>query len=233
MKADKKNRYIGWVTLAAGALISYMVWRFNHLDNDFNTYITGNLLWLWFVPTLIILFLFNEDKGAFGMRMPENPKVVWSVCAALAVLTVLGSYLPSRLIPQLQEYYPIFKHFREAENLFFSANPFDMDLGRMVYAEVLYAMYIFAWEFFFRGFLTLGMARSFGLWGIMIQAVPFVLLHLGKPTVEVVLSGVGGLALGLAAYYCKSFLPGFVLHVCLFISVDVWVSVVKSVGLSV
>ena len=230
---EKKNKFVTIVTLAAGALISFLVWRYNHLDHDFNSYITGNLLWLWFVPSLIIFFVFNEDKSAFGMRMPENPRLVWTVTVILAVVTVFGSYLPSKLIPQLQEYYPIFKHFREAENLFFSANPFDLDMGKMLFAEVIYAMYIFAWEFFFRGFLTLGLARSFGLWGIIIQAVPFVLLHLGKPVVEVVLSGVGGLALGLAAYYCRSFLPGFVLHVCLFVSIDVWVSVVKSVGLSV
>lgn len=227
---EKKNKYITWVTLVCGVLISVFVWRFNHLDNDFNSYICGNLLWLLFVPFLVIFFLCNEDVGAFGMKMPENPKLVWSITAVLAVLTVFGSYLPTKMLPQLQDYYPVFKHFREAENIFFSANPFAVDMGKMVYAEVIYAMYIFAWEFFFRGFLTLGLAKHFGLWGVIIQAVPFVLLHLGKPPVEVVLSGVGGLALGLAAYYTKSFLPGFVLHVCLFISIDAWVGVLKSVS---
>jgi len=231
LKNLDKNKIISILTLCIGGVICYLVWNFNHSGQDYSSYIAGNMLWLIFIPFLVIFFLFFDDVSNFGFRMPENPKLVWTVTIILGILTIFASYLPSLKIESLQNYYPIFKHFRNAEEIFFQANPFAIDMGKMVFAEAIYAMYIFAWEFFFRGFLTLGMARGFGLWAVLIQTIPFVLLHLNKPTVEVVLSGVGGLMLGLSAYYCKSFLPAFVLHVCLFVSVDVWVSLIKSTGI--
>lgn len=218
---------ISYIVLISGLGICYLIWKFIHSGQDFSSYISGNLLWLWFVPFLIIFFVLRDNLSNYGMKMPENPKLVWSVTALLGIVTILGSYLPALKVVALQDYYPIFKHFRDAEQIFFAANPFAVDMGKMLFSEAIYAMYIFSWEFFFRGYLTLGLARKFGLWGVIIQTIPFVLLHLSKPTLEVALSAIGGLLLGLSSYYCKSFLPAFVLHVCLFISVDVWVSLVK------
>ena len=87
----------------------------------------------------------------------------------------------------------------------------------------MYMFYMFGWEFFFRGFMTCGMEKYFGLWAILIQTIPFTLLHAGKPIEETVSSFFAGLALGLLAYYGKSFLPCFILHGWVSVMFDVMV----------
>jgi membrane protease YdiL (CAAX protease family) len=82
----------------------------------------------------------------------------------------------------------------------------------MLYAELSYGMYMFCWEYFFRGYLLLGLFRSIKWWAIIPQAVAFGLLHYGKPTTEIIASFGAGIILGVMAVYAKSFVPGFVLH---------------------
>ena len=43
------------------------------------------------------------------------------------------------------------------------------------------ALYMFAWEFIFRGYMLFGLEKSIGKSAIFVQAIPFVLLHLEKP----------------------------------------------------
>ena len=44
------------------------------------------------------------------------------------------------------------------------------------------------------------------------QAIPFVLLHLGKPFLETLACIPGGFIFGYVAYRTRSFLPCFVIH---------------------
>ena len=82
-------------------------------------------------------------------------------------------------------------------------------------------MYLFCWEFFFRGYLLFGLARSFGIAAIALQSVPFGIMHWGKP--EFLLSFVGGLILGCLAYRAKSFLPAFIVHWVAAVGLDLFV----------
>jgi len=50
-----------------------------------------------------------------------------------------------------------------------------------------------------------------------------MLLHIGKPIEEVISSFFAGIALGLIAYYGKSFLPAFILHFWVSVMFDVMV----------
>ena len=54
--------------------------------------------------------------------------------------------------------------------------------------ELAYAGYFVAWELFFRGFLLFGLYRRIGQFAIYVTAMPFMLLHLGKPEAEVFIS---------------------------------------------
>ena len=71
---------------------------------------------------------------------------------------------------------------------------------------------MFVLELFFRGFLLFGLSRKFGKWSIVMQDIPYALLHIGKPILEVPYSAVVGIILGSINYRSKSFLPSFLLH---------------------
>jgi membrane protease YdiL (CAAX protease family) len=74
-------------------------------------------------------------------------------------------------------------------------------------------VYLFCWEWFFRGFLLFGMAQGMGaIVAILLQATLFGLAHLGKPPVEMAGAFAGGLILGAICWREKSFLPAFSAH---------------------
>jgi len=79
--------------------------------------------------------------------------------------------------------------------------------------QLCYAVYYFAWEFFFRGFLQIGMARRLGVLGAMaLQLSASTLLHIGKPQGETLAAVAAGLAFGVVALRTRSFLYLFLLH---------------------
>jgi len=75
-----------------------------------------------------------------------------------------------------------------------------------------YAVHLFSWEFFFRGFLLFGLARNYGDDAIFLQAVPFALVHLGKPEAETLSTIFGGAAFGYVALKTDSMLYPFLIH---------------------
>lgn len=93
-------------------------------------------------------------------------------------------------------------------------------IGLLLVYELGYVLYFFSWEFFFRGFLTLGLARFIGPIAIAVQTLPFALLHVGKPQPEVLGSIVAGLALGWLALRTRSMFWGWVLHAGVALSMD-------------
>jgi membrane protease YdiL (CAAX protease family) len=74
-------------------------------------------------------------------------------------------------------------------------------------------LYMFCWEFFFRGFLLFGMAQGFGsIAAIGLQAALFGAAHWGKPMEEFYSSFLGGALLGYVCWKEKSFAPAFYTH---------------------
>ena len=47
---------------------------------------------------------------------------------------------------------------------------------------------------------------------ILLQTIPFVLLHLGKPELETISTIITGILFGYVAYRGKSFWPAFIIH---------------------
>lgn len=81
------------------------------------------------------------------------------------------------------------------------------------------ALYMFCWEWFFRGFALFAAAQGFGaLAAIAAQAILFGLAHLGKPSVEMGSAFAGGLVLGALSWREKSFFPCFLIHALIHLS---------------
>lgn len=195
-----------------GIVIVAALLRFNASARSYNHYLVGNLMGLFWVPMLTILFVFRENLDRFGFVLTKA-KTAWLAAAALYAAVVVLMLYASRMA-SFQDYYPIFRRFDEFRSIF-AGYPATSPLSPpwlMIYAECSYGMYMFCWEFFFRGYLLFGLARSIGWWAILLQAAAFGLLHLGKPPTEMILSFGAGVILGIMALNAKSFLPCFVLH---------------------
>lgn len=74
-------------------------------------------------------------------------------------------------------------------------------------------VYMWCWEWFFRGFLLFGIAQGLGpVAAILLQAAIFGFTHTGKPPLEMASSFVGGAILGALCWREKSFVPAFLTH---------------------
>lgn len=91
--------------------------------------------------------------------------------------------------------------------------------------ETGYFAYFIGWEFLFRGWLLNGLLPWFGRAGaILIQMVPFAIMHLGKPEPEALGSIIAGIALGVLALRTRSFWYGAFLHGSIAVTMDVFSS---------
>ncbi|MGD8239360.1 MAG: CPBP family intramembrane metalloprotease [Armatimonadota bacterium] len=150
-----------------------------------------------FIIPVIVLILMRAAPGDFGLRW--GVARVWGPYLALYFAVTAPVLILASGHHSMREYYPQYR-------LVLS------EPGLWPILILSYGCYFLAWEFFFRGFLLFALARRFGAYAIVLQTVPFCLMHLGKPHPEVWASVVAGLALGLMAYRGKSFLPCAFLH---------------------
>ena len=78
-----------------------------------------------------------------------------------------------------------------------------------------------AWEFIWRGFMLFGLEKRFGGYAVLMQMIPFVILHNGKPFLETFGAIFGGIALGILALRTRSFYYCVVTHIGVMFSIDV------------
>jgi membrane protease YdiL (CAAX protease family) len=86
--------------------------------------------------------------------------------------------------------------------------------------ELATILYLFAWEFIWRGFMLFGLKQKFGIYSIFIQMIPFVILHNGKPSSETFGAIIGGLLLGMLAFRTKSIYYCVISHAGIMFSID-------------
>lgn len=86
---------------------------------------------------------------------------------------------------------------------------------------VFYAAQFVALEFFFRGFLVHGLARSMGVLAVPVMVVPYTMLHFGKPLLEAIAAIVGGLLLGSLALKTRTVWWGALLHISVAMVMDI------------
>ncbi len=155
------------------------------------------------LPLLTILLILRKNPLDFGLRS-GNVKV-WSLyVVATVIVAVPILYFASRN-PTLSRYYTV------------------ADLNIATYsAQTL--VYLIAWEFIFRGFLLFGLKDKFKEASILVQMVPFVLLHLGKPEIETLSTIITGMYFGWVAYRGNSFWPAFIIHAFINISFVIFVN---------
>jgi uncharacterized protein len=179
------------IIILASACLFITLNRYQQIWNDW----FSSLLYLGLLPVGII-FILRKNPLDFGLRI-GNFKVWWLYVAVTCIIAFPILYFMSS-DPAYRSYY----HIQQYNLLFYSLTQV-INLG--------------ASEFLFRGFLLFGLKDKFKELSIVIQMVPFVLVHLGKPELETISTIVTGILFGYFAYRGKSYWPVLIIH--LFINI--------------
>ena len=149
------------------------------------------LIYYLLVPLAAGWLLFRDQPRDYGFRIGswKWAIIVTPACLAAMALILYGA----SKIPEFRSYY----------------YEYAVDWPDLVLDT---ALYMFAWEFLFRGYMLFGLEKSIGKSAILVQLIPFVLLHLGKPFLETLACIPGGFGFGYLSYRTRSFLPCFIIH---------------------
>jgi len=151
-----------------------------------------NLIYFLFIPLGMGFLLFRDKPSDYGIRI-GNWKLAAVLTAAGLVVLSLIVYGASKM-PEFYRYYHD-PSIRWPEWIF------------------KWTLYMFAWEFLFRGYMLFGLERSIGKSAIFVQTIPFVLLHFGCVIWETLACIPEGFLFGYIAYKTRSFLPCFIIHI--------------------
>lgn len=150
----------------------------------------SNIFYFMVLPVLVIRFILKDNPYYYGLGLGDY-KLWINYVVVTIIVSVPVLYLASHF-SQVYRYYGRGFNYYE----FFSIT----------------VPILLAWEYLLRGFLLFGLEERFGKASIVIQMVPFVLLHLGKPEIETLSCIITGLWFGWIAYRSRSFWPAFLIH---------------------
>ncbi len=153
---------------------------------------------LFLIPILVAMIGTKAGPKDYGIRLGHQ-KLGWSVSLAAWILMIPIVFLAAKLHPPFLDKYP-FSKVVEKSLLLFSLY------------QLAYGVYMMSWEFFFRGFMIFGLEKQFGNYSILIQTIPFAVMHFSKPLPEALGSIIAGLLLGVLALETRSFIYGAVIH---------------------
>lgn len=157
------------------------------------------------IPFPLWKLLFRKDSLLdMGLRTKGLWKHAWVYLALFLAL------LPVQLVvatgSDFINYYPFYKQS--------SRSWFDFLMWQVIY----YAQFL-TLELFFRGFMVNALKRM-GAGAIFVMAVPYCMIHYGKPYTEALGAIVAGVLLGTLAMRTKSAIGGFLLHISVALTQD-------------
>jgi uncharacterized protein len=174
--------------VAAATLILIVAFNNRFIEAEYLRFVLEFL-----VPVAIVLLVWRENPRRYGLALGDwrlgLPIVVAGVLVLAVVIWVVGR------LPDFRAYY--------------TDSIGDRPMWRMIIDT---GVDLFAWEFFFRGWLLWALGRKYGTDAIWLQVIPFALMHVWKPEIEQLSTVVGGAFFGLLAWRTRSFLWGWLLH---------------------
>jgi len=112
---------------------------------------------------------------------------------------VLPFYLVGSSLPSIRAYYPMWQT--------------TTALGSFLPHTLQQLAVVVAAETYYRGLLCVGVSDDFGFKSVFISPVVYAFHHVGKPPIELLLSGPTDVLFGAVDYHSQSLLPSIVAHV--------------------
>lgn len=194
-------------------LFLYDYFKFNENVDliEFYYWFIGDTVSLFILPVIVIKFFLREKLSSYGLKAGDRSagiKIsVLFYIIMLPFLWIVTSYNSFQLV------YPHIFSARQSWIIF------------LIY-EAGIILYMFSWEFIWRGYMLFGLKEKFGYYAIFIQTIPFVILHNGKPAAETFGAIAAGLALGVLAFRTGSVFYGVIIHSSVMITIDL-ISVIR------
>ncbi len=212
----------------------------------------SDVSWLgWFLDSLGARGLAADFRGAFSGTGPRDlPPLLWWAGTSIAGYLVVPLVLITLVWRQrLADYgvrwsadWPTLKPYlafvvfmipvvwiASSTDQFQAKYPFlTLSYGESIWPrwfiwECFYFVQFFALEFFFRGFMVLGLKERFGWLAIPVMVVPYCMIHFAKPMPEAMAAIVAGIALGHLSMKSGTVFWGAVLHCTVAMSFDLTV----------
>ena len=185
-----------------GIFRTYLVDYFDNLpllaSHPYYYWFLSTAFTLFLLPIIVAVFGTKQSLGEYGLRFGKQ-KVGWFVTLVAWVVMVPVVILAVKVYPPFLHKYPLCKAVASSWLAF-------------VLYQLAYGVYMFSWEFFFRGFMLFGLEKRFGNYSILIQTIPFAVMHFSKPLPEALGSIIAGVLLGVLAFETRSFVYGAAIH---------------------
>ena len=185
---------------------------YNDLQFEPNVYLIEYLYWFigdfitfFVLGILIIKFLLKEKLIDYGLKTGDYKIGLKISLLFIAVMIPLVWFFSSTA--QFSNTYP---HLPDARNSWIIFLIFESGMF----------IYMFSWEFIWRGFMLFGLEAKFGFYAVLIQMIPFLILHNGKPAPETFGAILGGIALGILALRTRSIYYCVITHMSVMFSID-------------
>jgi len=151
------------------------------------------------IPVFIVKVVFKKRLVDFGLNLNIKRKYYLIYLGMFLIVLPFVIYASTRT-----DFRAIYPFFRGA---------FASPLSDIILWEVAYLSTFVALEFFFRGFMVLGLEKNFGKLAIWVAMIPYVMLHFHKPPLEAFGAIFAGLILGEVSQRTRSILGGIFVHV--------------------
>ncbi len=184
-------------------------WIFNYLNAEVLYWaykVINNLVGIFFVILPLFIFYYLTDrkqKNFYGLNSRPIDLRPYLLLLLIMVPVVVGvSFLTG-----FQKQYPMY--ISTSAHVYLGIPEW---ITAAIY-ELAYALNFVSVEFFYRGFLVLGMVAFLGRSAILPMACLYCALHFGKPMPEAISSIFGGYILGVIALETRSIWGGIMVHV--------------------
>lgn len=158
------------------------------------------------IPLPLWKLIYRKDSLLdMGFRVKGFFRHAWIYVTCLFV--VLPAMLVVSRQPDFGNYYPFYK--------LSSRSWFDL-----VIWESMYFAQFLALEIFFRGWLIGALRKTLGSGAIFAMAIPYCMIHYGKPYLEANGAIVAGIFLGSLSMKTRSIYAGFLVHITVALLMD-------------
>jgi membrane protease YdiL (CAAX protease family) len=186
--AGLEARGSGWVSLEKyNELYGYVWW------------VAARVIGYVAIPFPLWKLLFPKDSLLdLGLRIRGLLQHTWIYALCLAVVVPLVFAVAQQ--SDFASYYPFYKNC--------SRSWFDLGIWQGIYWFQFLAL-----EMFFRGWMVGALRHTMGAGAIFAMAVPYCMIHYGKPYLEAHAAVVAGIVLGSLAIRTRSIYAGCLVHI--------------------
>ena len=195
-------------SVGLGSVAEWSRETFQRSPNRLMFWGVGNIVSYVIPPVLVIKFILKDKVANYGVRI----RGIWPHGRTYAIL--LGISIPFVVFASYTAAF-------QAKYPFYDLSPGESLWPNMAAWWVIYALQFMALEFFFRGFMIHGLKHRLGYMAVYVMAVPYNMLHFGKPVLEALAAIAGAIVLGSLSLRSRSVWWGAWLHISIAATMDI------------